>query len=94
MLNLLPAAMLDGGHVTRSMAGEKLRLVLTSLSIIFLIFEGEGFWPMAVLVLLMAMYRHPGPLDDVSDLSNGRKILAIGLAAIFVLCIFPQVPTF
>jgi Zn-dependent protease len=92
MLNLLPAAMLDGGHVTRSMAGEKLRLVLTALSIIFLTFE--GFWPMGVLVLLMAMYRHPGPLDDVSDLSNGRKIVAIGLVAIFVLCIFPQIPTF
>jgi membrane-associated protease RseP (regulator of RpoE activity) len=92
MLNLLPAAMLDGGHVARSIAGEKLRLVLTALSIIFLIFE--TFYPMAVLVLLMAMYRHPGPLDDVSGLSTGRKILAIGLIAIFVLCIFPQIPAF
>jgi Zn-dependent protease len=88
MLNLLPAAMLDGGHVSRSIAGEKLRLVLTALSIIFLIFEGEAFYAMAILVLLMAMYRHPGPLDDVSGLSNGRKIVAIGLVAIFILCIF------
>jgi Zn-dependent protease len=92
MLNLLPAAMLDGGHVTRSIASEKIRLILTALSIIFLFYE--GFFPMAILVLLMAMYRHPGPLDDVSSLSNGRKTLTIGLIAIFILCIFPQIPTF
>jgi membrane-associated protease RseP (regulator of RpoE activity) len=91
MLNLLPAAMLDGGHVARSIAGEKLRLALTGLSIVFLFFE--GFYPMAILVLFMAMYKHPGPLDDVSSLSAGRKLEAIALVAIFVLCIFPQIPT-
>lgn len=87
MLNLLPAAMLDGGHVARSIAGEKLRLVLTGLSIVFLFYE--TFYPMALLVLFMAMYRHPGPLDDVSSLSKGRKVVAIALIAIFILCIFP-----
>jgi len=91
MLNLLPAGMLDGGHVTRSIAGKQLRLALTALSIVFLVLEGPGFYAMAVLVLLMATYRHPGALDDVSDLSNGRKMLTIGLVAIFILCVFPQV---
>jgi membrane-associated protease RseP (regulator of RpoE activity) len=94
MLNLLPAAMLDGGHVARSIAGEKLRLVLTGLSIVFLFLEGSGFWLMAILVLFMAAYKHPGPLDDVSSLSTGRKLAAVALVIIFVLCIFPpQVPT-
>jgi Zn-dependent protease len=88
MLNLLPAAMLDGGHVVRSIAGEKLRLVLTGLSIGFLFLE--GFYPMAILVLFLATYRHPGPLDDVSSLSTGRKFVAIALIGIFVLCFFPQ----
>ncbi|MGB9714621.1 MAG: site-2 protease family protein [Candidatus Bathyarchaeales archaeon] len=86
LLNLLPAAMLDGGHVARSMVNEKLRLVLSALSILFLFYE--GFWPMAFLVLFLSMYRHPGPLDDVSNLSMGRKFLAIALVAIFVLCLF------
>jgi membrane-associated protease RseP (regulator of RpoE activity) len=84
MLNILPAAMLDGGHVARSLAGERVRLILTALSILYLAIA--GFLPMAILVLLMAMFRHPGPLDDVSSLSLGRKLLAIGLAAIFLLC--------
>jgi membrane-associated protease RseP (regulator of RpoE activity) len=90
MLNLLPAAMLDGGHVARSVAGEKVRLGLTGLSIAYLLLE--GFYPMGILVLFMAMYKHPGPLDDVSSLSTKRKLLSIALVAIFILCIFP--PTF
>lgn len=84
MLNLLPAAMLDGGHVARSILGDKARTVLTFLSILMLIVT--DFWPMAILVLFMSMYRHPGPLDDVSPLSTRRKLLAVGLIVIFVLC--------
>jgi membrane-associated protease RseP (regulator of RpoE activity) len=84
MLNLLPAGQLDGGHVARSVLGEKGRTVLTVLSILFLVIE--GFWPMAFFVILVSMYKHPGPLDDVSGLSNGRKLVAIGLVVIFLLC--------
>jgi hypothetical protein len=87
MLNLLPAAMLDGGHVARSLVGERTRNILTLLSILLLILE--GFWPMAFFVLFISMYKHPGPLDDVSSLSASRKLLTIVLIAIFVLCSFP-----
>lgn len=91
MLNLLPAGMLDGGHVVRSIAGEKLRLGLAGLSIAFLIIE--GFWPMAILVVFLSLFKDPGPLDDVSSLSTSRKLMAIALVAIFILCIFPQIPS-
>jgi Zn-dependent protease len=83
MLNLLPAAMLDGGHVARSILGEKPRLILSALSIIFLLYE--GVYLMAFLVLFMSLYKHPGPLDDVSSLSTGRKVFAVVLVAVFVL---------
>lgn len=82
MLNLLPAAMLDGGHVARSLFSEKVRGIFTALSIAFLSFVS---WPMALFVLFMAMYKHPGPLDDVSSLSRSRKILLGFLIIIFVL---------
>ncbi|MEM2691147.1 MAG: site-2 protease family protein, partial [Candidatus Bathyarchaeia archaeon] len=82
MLNLLPAAMLDGGHVARSLFSERIRSILTVLSIVFLVFVS---WPMAIFVLFMSMYRHPGPLDDVSDLSKSRKIFLGVLVAIFIL---------
>jgi membrane-associated protease RseP (regulator of RpoE activity) len=87
MLNLLPAAMLDGGHVARSIAGDKMRTTLTFLSVLLLIVE--DFWPMAFFVIFLSMYRHPGPLDDVSSLSLSRKITIFSLVAIFILCSFP-----
>jgi membrane-associated protease RseP (regulator of RpoE activity) len=92
MLNLLPAAMLDGGHVARSILGENetARFVLASLSILYLLFA--GFWPMAILVLFIALVKHPGPLDDVSSLSKGRKLVALGLVAVFILCLVPSSP--
>jgi hypothetical protein len=43
---------------------------------------------MALFVLFSSSQRHPGPLDDVSGLSKGRKILAVALVVIFVLA-FP-----
>jgi hypothetical protein len=92
MLNLLPAGMLDGGHVVRSIASSaRVRLFLAGVSIIFLAIE--GFYPMAILVVFLSMFRDPGPLDDVSSLTPGRKLVALALIAIFILCIFPQIPT-
>jgi membrane-associated protease RseP (regulator of RpoE activity) len=85
MLNLVPAAMLDGGHVSRSLLGEKTRTVLTVLSIVYLVFVSI---PMAIFVLFLSMYRHPGPLDDVSSLSTSKKLLAVVLVIIFVLSAF------
>jgi len=85
MLNLMPATMLDGGHVARSLFGEKARAVLTVLSIVFLAVVS---WPMAFFVMFMSMFKHPGPLDDVSELSRGRKLLVVVLVAIFILSSF------
>jgi len=86
MLNLLPAAMLDGGHVARSAtASDKQRFVLTFASVAILLLANTGFILMAFLIIFMSMFKHPGPLDDVSGLSRNRKLLTIALAAVFVL---------
>jgi hypothetical protein len=42
----------------------------------------------------MSMFKHPGPLDDVSSPSRSRKLLTIVLIAIFVLCSTPQIILF
>jgi Zn-dependent protease len=86
MLNLLPAAMLDGGHVARStLAGDKPRLILTFASVALLLFVGTEFMVMAFLIVFMSMFKHPGPLDDVSSLSRNRKLLTVALIAVFIL---------
>ncbi|MFQ6068192.1 MAG: site-2 protease family protein [Candidatus Bathyarchaeia archaeon] len=87
LLNLLPTGMLDGGHTLRSIINDELaRTVFTVFSILILLFTGQ--WIMLAFVLFLSMYRHPGPLDDVSKLSLSRKLVAASLIVIFALCLF------
>jgi len=90
MLNLVPTGMFDGGHVARSIIGRKAHQILTYLAIILLLII---WYPMAIIALFFSFYRHPGPLDDVSKLTTRRKIAALVLIAIFVLCV-PYPPIF
>jgi membrane-associated protease RseP (regulator of RpoE activity) len=86
MLNLLPAAMLDGGHVSRSLiSNNRYRYVFTFASVALLLFAGTEFLFMAFLILFMSVFKHPGPLDDVSGLSRNRKLMTIVLVVFFVL---------
>ena len=86
MLNLLPAAMLDGGHVARStLVGNKSRMALTFASVALLLLTGTEFIIMAFLIVFMSMFKHPGPLDDVSSLSRNRKLITVALIAVFLL---------
>ncbi|UCB61115.1 MAG: site-2 protease family protein [Candidatus Bathyarchaeota archaeon] len=87
LLNLLPTGMLDGGHTLRSVINkDSVRTVFTLISILLLLFTGQ--WIMLAFILFLSMYRHPGPLDDVSKLSRSRKLVAIVLVVIFGLCLF------
>ena len=87
LVNLVPAGMLDGGHVTRSFLGERGRTVLAYLTIAMLFVMGPPFYLMAMLALFFSMYRHPGPLDDVSKITTSRKVMVLALVLIFILCV-------
>jgi hypothetical protein len=88
MLNLVPSGMFDGGHIARSVMGRKAHQVVSYLGIALLVVI--GWWPMAVLALFFSAARHPGPLDDVSKLTNSRKIGAIVLVVVFILSVVPM----
>lgn len=84
-LNLMPAWQLDGGHIARAVFGPKWHRNVSIISVVamFLI----GWWTMALfLAIFMGRAQHPGPLDDVSSLSKKRKIIALSIVAILVLC--------
>jgi len=87
MLNLVPSGMFDGGHVARSLMGSKAHQILSYLGIALLVVI---WWPMAILALFFSAAKHPGPLDDVSKLTNSRKLGAIGLVAVFILSVVPM----
>jgi membrane-associated protease RseP (regulator of RpoE activity) len=87
LLNLLPTGMLDGGHTLRSIINnDSARIIFTLVSILILL-ATEQFLMLA-FVLFLSMYKHPGPLDDVSKLSTSRKLVAVSLIVIFALCLF------
>jgi membrane-associated protease RseP (regulator of RpoE activity) len=85
MLNLVPSGMFDGGHVARSVVGERAHTIVSYLGAALLFVY--GWWPMAVLAFFFASTKHPGPLDDVSKLTSSRKAGAVLLVAVFVLSI-------
>jgi hypothetical protein len=88
MLNLVPSGMFDGGHVARSVLGIRAHQIISYAGIILLVLI--GWWTMAVLALFFSATRHPGPLDDVSELTNSRKLGAIVLVAVFILSVVPM----
>ncbi len=87
LLNLLPTGMLDGGHTLRSIISkDSVRTVFTIVSILILLVTRQFL--MLAFVLFLSIYRHPGPLDDVSKLSLSRKLITLLLLVIFALCLF------
>jgi hypothetical protein len=46
---------------------------------------------MAVIALFFSASKHPGPLDDVSELTNNRKIGALVLVGVFILSVVPMI---
>jgi len=103
MLNLMPVGMLDGGHISRALFGSRrlFRLAFFELSlprvislIGVLVTAILGYWLMALLMLFFGVRGHPGPVDDAVPLSNGRKILAVGLLCLLIICATPLPTTF
>ncbi|MEN6574358.1 site-2 protease family protein [Methanobacterium aggregans] len=89
MLNLMPVAFLDGGHISRSLFDEGIHKVISILGIAVTLIL--GWIPMAILmfVVLFATKRHPGALDNVSGITKWRKFMAVFVLLVFILCLSP-----
>lgn len=84
-LNLLPAWQLDGGHMARSLFGERLHRYATygSVAVLFLL----RYELMAIFILIFSIRAMSArPLDDVSPLSKNRKLIYIAVIAMAILC--------
>jgi len=86
-LNLLPASMLDGGHVTRAVFGSRTHLILSYVAVgVGILF---GYWVMSLLILLMIRRGHPGPLDDCSPVTPIHQVAGAVLVVILLLSAVP-----
>ncbi len=89
LLNLMPIAFLDGGHIVRSLFTERIHKIISIIGVLVtLVLQ---WYPMAVLMMLILVLnkRHPGALDDVSRLTLWRKGMAVVMLIIFILCLTP-----
>jgi membrane-associated protease RseP (regulator of RpoE activity) len=89
MLNMMPVSFLDGGHVVRSVFNENIHKIISMVGILVTIVLG---WYTMALLMMLILYmnrRHPGALDDVSELTRRRKILAVLMLVVFILCLTP-----
>jgi membrane-associated protease RseP (regulator of RpoE activity) len=87
-LNVLPVWQLDGGHISRATFGDRGHKVAAFVGFGILFFAGYyGF--AFLLILFMLASRRPlqgvEPLDDVSPLSNSRKVLFLLTLVMLVL---------
>ncbi len=89
MLNLMPVAFLDGGHISRSLFNTKIHLLLSITGIIITLYLRWYFMAFLMGFILLMSKKHPGALDNVSKLSRNRKILSIVMVIIFILCLSP-----
>lgn len=89
MLNLMPVAFLDGGHISRSIFNEKIHRTVSYVGIAITLLL--GWIPMAILMIIIMFKakRHPGALDNVSELTRKRKILAVAVVGVLILCLSP-----
>jgi membrane-associated protease RseP (regulator of RpoE activity) len=93
-LNLMPLSQLDGGHIAYAILGGRFRWAVWGfLGVLVLLFAYSEWygWLIWVAVSVVLGLRHPAPLDDVTPLDPGRRLLA-GAAAILLVVLLPPLP--
>jgi membrane-associated protease RseP (regulator of RpoE activity) len=90
--NLIPAGQLDGGHLLYVLLGRRMNNLLPFVigGLVLLGIFSPTWWLLTVLILLFGRF-HAEPLDQITPLDPGRRILAILGLVIFVL-VFTPVP--
>ena len=91
LLNLLPFAQLDGGHVSYALFGPSHRRAARPLLVLLVVggFAWVGWWLWAVIVLLMGVY-HPPVADELAPLDTRRKVIGWITVVVFILCFMPE----
>ncbi len=89
-LNLIPAGQFDGGHVLYVLLGRKVRGLLPFILIILVALGTiwSGWWIWAFLIFVLGRV-HAEPLDQITPLDPGRRVLAISALVIFFLLFTP-----
>lgn len=89
MLNLMPVAFLDGGHISRSLFSQNIHRIISIMGIMITIVLGWYFMAALMVFIFLMGKGHPGALDNINPINRNRKIMAVIILAIFILCLSP-----
>ncbi|MEM3587599.1 MAG: site-2 protease family protein [Candidatus Jordarchaeaceae archaeon] len=99
-INLSPAGMLDGGHMSRAILSRRTHYIASIVVIILLagiliiISRFYTFLAITFAILVLLTLRregHPGALDEVSPLKKSRKIIFIVMMFILIISFPPLI---
>jgi membrane-associated protease RseP (regulator of RpoE activity) len=91
-INLLPMGQLDGGHVTYAVLGRLAQPVamVTFAGLVVLGLTVWNGWLIWALFGLLTGLRHPEPLNDITPLDWGRRLVGLFTLGLFILLITPR----
>jgi membrane-associated protease RseP (regulator of RpoE activity) len=93
-LNLFPVGQLDGGRIAYALFGRRHRLVGTVTFVGLLVMAALTWSPnwlvWAALIFFLVGFHHSPPLDDLTPLSRGRRLLGLLCIALIVLLLPPS----
>jgi len=90
-LNLLPIGQLDGGHIAYAVLGRKsiwVYRVFLFLLVILAIFYSTGWLVLTILLSVFGIH-HPQPVDSITPLDKGRRVMAVAMLFIFIFSFVP-----
>src|SRR5687768_2509952 len=94
-LNLFPVGQLDGGRIAYALFGRRHRVVgfavFAATLALGVITMSMNWFVWAALIFFLVGFAHGAPLDDVTPLSPGRRLIGWACLVLFVLLI-PPVP--
>lgn len=95
-LNLIPVGQFDGGHALYVLIGQRMRRLQPIILVLMagLGFLWNGWWLYGLLIYFFIGRVYAEPLDQITTLDPGRRLLAIMTLVIFVLIFMPVPLTF
>lgn len=91
-LNLIPLGQLDGGHVAYVLLGDRAKYLFWPVIVALgslVILTGTLTWVLWIGLLFLLGRRYAVPLDDITTLNPGRRIIAILTLLLFFLVFIP-----